>query len=83
MSRIVSDCRRFPSDSNCSLTISGEEEEVMDEVREHAIRVHGHERGPELDSQLQQGIESEPDFYRRISGAEVREPMGSEDATAF
>ena len=26
MGRVMADCRRFPSESNCSLTIIGEEE---------------------------------------------------------
>lgn len=29
MGRVMADCRRFPSESNCSLTIIGEEEEVV------------------------------------------------------
>ena len=29
MTRMMADCRRFPSDSNCSLTVIGEEEEVV------------------------------------------------------
>lgn len=29
MSRIVADCRDFPSQTNCTLTISGEEDEVL------------------------------------------------------
>ena len=29
MSRKIADCRRFESDSNCSLTIIGEEDEVI------------------------------------------------------
>ena len=28
MSRLMADCRRFPSDTNCSLVIIGEEDEV-------------------------------------------------------
>ena len=29
MSRVMADCRRWPSESNCSLTIIGEEDEVV------------------------------------------------------
>lgn len=42
MTRMMTDCRRFPSDSHCSLVIIGEEEEVARAATEHAISVHGH-----------------------------------------
>ncbi|MFM9367365.1 DUF1059 domain-containing protein [Streptomyces sp. Da 82-17] len=40
--RKTADCRDFPSESNCTLTISGEEEEVVRAASEHAVSVHGH-----------------------------------------
>lgn len=46
--RKVADCRLMPSESNCTLTIAGEEEEVVRAASEHAVSVHGHEAGPEL-----------------------------------
>ena len=52
MSRMMADCRRFPSDSDCSLVIIGEEDEVVRAGTEHAISVHGHEDTPELREQL-------------------------------
>ena len=39
MARTMADCRRFPSESNCSLTIIGEEEEVVRTASEHAVSV--------------------------------------------
>ena len=42
MTRMMADCRRFPSDSNCSLVIIGEEEEVARAAADHAMSVHGH-----------------------------------------
>ncbi len=42
MTRMMADCRRFPSESNCSLVIIGEEEEVLRAASEHAASVHGH-----------------------------------------
>ena len=48
MGRVMADCRRFPSESNCSLTIIGEEEEVIRAAAEHAASVHSHEDTPEL-----------------------------------
>lgn len=50
MSRKVADCRLMPSESNCTLTISGEEDEVVRAASQHAVDVHGHEAGPELDT---------------------------------
>ncbi len=50
MSRKIADCRLLPSDSGCTLTISGEEDEVVRAATQHAIDVHGHEAGPDLDT---------------------------------
>jgi len=36
MPRMMADCRRWPSDTNCLLRIIGEEEEVIRAVAEHA-----------------------------------------------
>src|SRR5438309_1033689 len=35
MSRVMTDCRRFPSESNCSLVIIGEQDEVERAAIEH------------------------------------------------
>jgi predicted small metal-binding protein len=52
MSRKVADCREFPSESGCTLTITGEEDEVVRAASEHAASVHGHEDTPELREQV-------------------------------
>ena len=59
MSRKVADCREFPSESGCSLTISGEEEEVVRAASEHAVSVHGHEDTPELREQVRGMLKDE------------------------
>jgi predicted small metal-binding protein len=46
------DCRDYPSEKNCSLKISGTEEEVLDAAVKHAATVHGHENTPELREQI-------------------------------
>ena len=56
MARRMADCRRFPSESNCSLVIIGDEDEVIRAAAEHAVSVHGHEDTPELRSMIRQGI---------------------------
>lgn len=50
--RKVVDCRRMPSESNCSLTIAGTEEEVLRVAVRHAVEDHGHEDTPEFREQL-------------------------------
>ena len=57
MARMMADCRRFPSDSNCSMVFIGEEDEVARAAVEHAVSVHGHEDSPELRSQLHDFLE--------------------------
>jgi predicted small metal-binding protein len=59
MSRKVADCREFPSESGCSLTIAGEEDEVVRAASEHAVSVHGHEDTPELREQVRGMLKDE------------------------
>ena len=59
MGRVMADCRRWPSDSNCSLTIIGEEEEVVLAAAEHAASVHGHEDTPEFREQIRATLKDE------------------------
>lgn len=57
--RKMIDCRDQPSESNCTLTISGEEDEVVRAAAEHAVSVHGHTDGPELRDALRAGLKDE------------------------
>jgi len=52
MARKIADCREMPSDSGCTLTIAGEEDEVIRAAAMHAADVHGHSDGPELREQI-------------------------------
>ena len=52
MSRMTIDCRSVPSESGCSLSIAGEEDEVMRAATAHAVDVHGHTDGEELRAAL-------------------------------
>jgi hypothetical protein len=72
MARMMADCRRWPSESNCSLTIIGEEEEVIRAAAEHAASVHGHEDTPEMRQQIKDFLEPE-DAYK--PGMREQEPM--------
>jgi len=49
--------RRFESENKCSLTIMGEEHEVVRVAVAHAIADHGHEDTPELRDQVQSMLE--------------------------
>ena len=57
--RVAMDCRKMPSESNCSLYISGRREEVVPVAVEHAIKVHRHERSPELERMISDSLEPE------------------------
>jgi predicted small metal-binding protein len=59
MSRKVADCRDFPSDNGCTLTISGEEDEVVLAATQHAVSVHGHEDTDEVRTWLRQNLKDE------------------------
>lgn len=55
------DCRNHPSEKNCTLKISGTEEEVLDAAVQHAVSAHGHTNSPELRSQLKSMLKDEAD----------------------
>lgn len=57
--RKVADCRQFPSEKNCTLTISGREDEVLDAAVAHAISAHGHKNSPELRQQIRGMLKDE------------------------
>lgn len=72
MARVMADCRRWPSESNCSLTIIGEEDEVVRAAAEHAHSVHGHEDTAEMREQLRAMLEP-ADAYS--NAARAHEPL--------
>ncbi|MBE9499618.1 DUF1059 domain-containing protein [Streptomyces sp. AA1529] len=57
--RKVADCRDYPSESNCTLTIAGEEDEVVRAAAEHAASVHGHTDTPELREEVRGMLKDE------------------------
>lgn len=82
MSRKMIDCRDHPSDKPCSITIAGEEEEVVRAATEHAISVHGEQDTPELRAMIRQSLkdEPEPDEY---SPERLKTPAESGQANSF
>ncbi len=53
------DCREYPSEKNCSLRISGSEDEVLHAARQHAISAHGHADSPDLSDGLRRSMKDE------------------------
>ena len=60
-SRKSIDCRNYPSEKNCSLKMSGTEEEVLNAAVEHAVSAHGHNKSPELREQIKSMLKEESD----------------------
>ena len=57
MARKYIDCREFPSESKCTVTIAADSEaELMEVAVQHAVSVHGHQDTPEFRLQLREAI---------------------------
>lgn len=61
MARKCIDCRDHPSENNCSLKISGSEEEVLDAAVQHAVSAHGHRESADLRQELRSMLKDEKD----------------------
>jgi Protein of unknown function (DUF1059) len=72
MGRVMADCRRVPSESNCSLVIIGEEDEVMRAASEHAMSVHGHEDSPEFRAEIRSVLEPADQY---VAAGREHEPL--------
>ena len=57
MQRKMVDCRKVPSDINCTLTIAGTPDEVLDAAVAHAVSKHGDQDTPELRQMIASGME--------------------------
>lgn len=58
MSRKTFDCREWPGD--CTLAISGEEEEVVEAQVLHVVRAHGQEESPGLRELIRASLKDAP-----------------------
>ncbi|HYM45450.1 MAG TPA: DUF1059 domain-containing protein [Solirubrobacteraceae bacterium] len=70
--RKIADCRRFESENNCTLTIIGEEAEVVETAAAHAVSMHGHADGPELREQIRTMLEPEESY---VAGRREPQPF--------
>ena len=60
MSRKYIDCREYPSQMNCTVTIFADSDgELLEAAVQHAVSVHGHEDTPDLREQLQKAFREE------------------------
>ncbi|MCB1966537.1 MAG: DUF1059 domain-containing protein [Candidatus Accumulibacter sp.] len=49
MTRQYIDCREYPSDTNCTVSIAADsDEELLEAAVQHAVTVHGHQDNEEL-----------------------------------
>jgi hypothetical protein len=69
---MMADCRRFESESHCSLTIIGEEEEVVRAAAEHSASVHEHQDSPEFREQIRSMLEPAEAYQ---AGEREKEPL--------
>ncbi len=59
MARKIADCRDIPNEISCTLTISGEEKEVIDAAVLHAVNAHGEEDTPQLREMIRGSLKDE------------------------
>jgi predicted small metal-binding protein len=53
MARMYIDCRQYPSDMNCTVSIAADnKKELIDAATQHAVAVHGHKDSSQLREQL-------------------------------
>lgn len=62
MARKFLDCRNFPSDVDCSMTLIGEPEELERAAVEHAISVHGEHDTLDLREAIRKAMRDESEF---------------------
>jgi predicted small metal-binding protein len=58
VARKMVDCRKVPSEINCTLTMAGNEAELLDAAVAHAVAKHGHEDTPELRQMITSSMEN-------------------------
>ena len=60
MSRKMIDCRRYPSEPQCTINVTETEEEVLTVIVRHAIEEHGYANTPDLRDRMRQLLVDEP-----------------------
>ena len=70
--RMMADCRRFESDSSCTLTIIGDADDVVDAAVQHAVASHGHTETAEMREQVRAMLEPASAY---VPGERTPEPF--------
>ena len=61
MTRKYIDCRAYPSEMNCTLALSADnEQELLEAAVQHAVSVHGHQDTKELRQTLKTMLKDGP-----------------------
>jgi len=60
MSRKTIDCATAPNEVGCTLSLSGEQEELLEAAAAHAVAVHGHTDSPDLRAALLAALTDAP-----------------------
>lgn len=60
MARMYIDCREYPSDIKCTVSIAADsEKELIDAAAQHAVTVHGYKDGSELREEIGKMIKTQ------------------------
>ena len=60
MARMFIDCRNYPSEKNCTVSIAADSrQELIEAAVQHAVAVHGHSDGPQLREMIGQAIQQD------------------------
>jgi predicted small metal-binding protein len=60
MARKYIDCREYPSEMNCTVSLAADsDKELLEAAVQHAVAVHGHTDTPELRKQIQSMFKEE------------------------
>lgn len=60
MARKYIDCREYPSEMNCTVSLAADsDKELLEAAVQHAVAIHGHTDTPELREQIQSMFKEE------------------------
>jgi predicted small metal-binding protein len=60
MARMFVDCPDYPSEMNCTVSISADtKKELVEAAVQHAVAVHGHQDSPQLREELAKMIKTQ------------------------
>ncbi len=83
MTRKYIDCREYPSEKNCSVSISADnDDELVEAAAQHAVAVHQHQDTADLRQQIRQMIkEGTPEMDMPLRSGDAAGRQGSSPTT--